>query len=542
MSFRGMFRVLLSVWIAAGVLLAPLSARAASNDPPGPDRYTSVPVSYTEYLWWILRWEDNEKICEITADHEGIPFLWEIYRDCGEAVYDAWISQPPCPPEILEEDSSACPGYYIHLVKRYPAKKEISVALPPPVVWLTLDGCIPEGTTNRCPTLPSLILVGDEPLAGEYILRIEGTLDGEAFSCKGERCELPLFETGEESVSLRFWAYSSYGDSSEAFSARIRVAREEGESETSASWYADILSAQWRGNPEATCAETWEAFPPLGGPPAWLETPTDFRTLETSFSYANLAGNLIRRGIVDASSCADGGVLENGNASPCGVDAAYATIVSWQNRFDSLIFSVAKETGVSARLLKNLFARESQFWPGASLSGGDAGFGQMTEEGADTALRWNPIFYEQFCPLVLPEETCRDGYLRLDEEEQSRLRSALVYQVNAGCDSCPMGVDISQANRSIEIFAHALLANCEQTGQILRNLTGKSPGDLVSYEDLWRFALINYNAGAGCLSLALEKTYEEDETLDWEHVSENLTPVCAGAKAYVEDIQAGFSH
>jgi len=53
---------------------------------------------------------------------------------------------------------------------------------------------------------------------------------------------------------------------------------------------------------------------------------------------------------------------------------------------------VAKESGVPAHLLKNMwFAKESQFWPGAS-SKTDVGLGQLTEKGADTTLMWNPLF------------------------------------------------------------------------------------------------------------------------------------------------------
>jgi len=495
MSQRGWLRVLLIVFFLTGGVPS-RSARAAPDDPPGPDRYTVRSVSYTSYLWWLLRWEDNEKICEITTDHEGIPSLNEIYRDCGKAVYDAWRAQPPCPAEILKEDASSCPGYYIHLVESHPALKEIPVALPPPMVWLTLDGCISDGTTNRCAAPPTLHLIGDEPLAGERIIRIEGELGKTGFSCEGDSCELSLPETGGEGEVLRFWAYSSYGDSSDVFSAKIRVlSNDEGE------WTADVLSGQWRGGSVPACAETWGAFPPAEGMPAWLKSPDSVRDLETTFSYASLAGMLISSGAVDASSCPENGLLENGNASPCGVDAAYTHIVSWQNRFDPLIFSAAREAGISARLLKSLFARESQFWPGLSSEGLDAGFGQMTEEGADTALQWNPVFYESFCPSVLDEKECDGGYLRLDEETQLRLRRALVAQVNASCEDCPLGVDLAQAEASIGIFAHALLANCEQTGQILRNTTGKTPGESASYEDLWTFSLLNYNAGAGCLFL-----------------------------------------
>ncbi len=74
----------------------------------------------------------------------------------------------------------------------------------------------------------------------------------------------------------------------------------------------------------------------------------------------------------------------------CGLEAAHEAVNAWQNQFDSLILEVATDTGVPAQMLKNLFARESQFWPGTALPGGDTGLGQITDLGADTTLMWNP--------------------------------------------------------------------------------------------------------------------------------------------------------
>ena len=66
--------------------------------------------------------------------------------------------------------------------------------------------------------------------------------------------------------------------------------------------------------------------------------------------------------------------------------------------------------------------------------------------------------------------------------------------------------------------------------------TAQSPGALTSYEDLWKFTLVNYNAGAGCLSLALGETIGNNQEINWENLSSNLTVVCMGAKDYVDDI------
>ncbi len=298
----------------------------------------------------------------------------------------------------------------------------------------------------------------------------------------------------------------------------------------------DVLSSQWRGEASPSCAETWDAFPPIGGVPEWLSTPEDITGLESDLTYTYLAGNLIQKGVVNASHCTDFGLDFQGHATACGLEAAQPAMIAWQNRFDGLIMKAAEETSVPAALIKRLFARESQFWPGVFNEGTDVGLGQLTVEGADFAFLWNPVFFEQYCPLVLEEEICEDGYIHLDEEQEERLRGALVYSVNATCDTCPLGVDLTQADFSVSVFANTLLASCEQTGRVVYNNTGLMAGDAVSYEDLWKFTLVNYNAGAGCLGLAIDETRSLNQVLNWENLSQNLTYVCMGTKDYVNDI------
>ena len=54
--------------------------------------------------------------------------------------------------------------------------------------------------------------------------------------------------------------------------------------------------------------------------------------------------------------------------------------------------------------MKNLFAQESQFWPGMFRVPYEFGLGQITDQGADAIFMWNPVFFQQFCPLVLVAE------------------------------------------------------------------------------------------------------------------------------------------
>jgi len=533
-----MIAILLALGSVA-VLPASSSRAAAAKTPPGPDRVTTLTVNYTAYTWWMATWNKNQVVCSFVVDHEGQPTLGEVYTNCDPTVYYTWKDQQPCAGTGIPH--SECKGYYLYLVTVQQSQKQVTVKLPPPAVWLSLAGCetVSRSDTNICEKTPQLLLKGEEPLPNEHITRIEGTMDGQPFSC-GASCDLQLSSTSDQGVNLQFWAWSSYGDSSDVFSAQVRVETADVGNPDQASWYVDVLSSQWLGVHPATCADTWEAFPPVGGPPAWLSTPADPGDLSSDIPYNYLSANLILQGAVDASRCPDGGWSADGTVNQCGLEAARPSVDAWQNQFDSLILNTAHTTGVPAQLLKNLFARESQFWPGVFRASSDAGLGQLTNNGADTALLWNPSFYSQYCPLVLSSQVCSRGYVHLKASNQKLLRQALVGSVDAACQDCPLGIDLSQANFSVGVFAHTLLAECEQTAQVILNnvpsTSTQSAGDFASYEDLWKFTLVNYNAGSGCLGLAINQTWNTNHKLTWDLLSSNFTPVCAPAAAYVDDI------
>jgi hypothetical protein len=534
-SRRRFLPLMLGLLLAlAGTAFASLSRGEAAPryDPPGPDRFTVTTVDYTKYTWWLTDWGKTEPECVIKIDHDGMPTPGDVYMDCGEELYQIWVDQKPC----TEIDITKCDGVYVVLVDSEPAQKEVSNKLPAPIVQVTLENCDPVYTssTSICEFEPILVLTGVEPVPGYEIIGIEGSYEGQPFNC-GPICRLKLPITGETGREIQFWAYSSYGDSSEIFSALVRVAETNAGDPDHSFWYVDVLSSQWVGVPVASCVQTWEILPPVGGPPEWLSTPTQSEQLGTQISYNYLAANLIKSKVVEASFCDDNGLLPDGGANNCGMEAARPAVTNWQNQFDTLILSVAKESGVPAHLLKNLFAKESQFWPGIGLKD-DVGLGQLTEHGADTTLLWNPPFFYQFCPLVMDSGECAKGYLHLEEDQQIYVRQALIAAVNATCQNCPLGIDVERANFSISVFAHTLLANCDQAGQLVKNVSSKTAGSVATYEDLWKFSLVNYNAGPGCLGDALDATDEAKQTLTWENVSTHLTPACAGAVQYVDDI------
>lgn len=537
--------LLLTVSVIGAVLAAALSAPAPvqAEDAPPEDlkRKTTLDVSFTSYEWWLVRYSDNDITCRFLVDHEGLPIEDEINTWCGATLYNEWKNTQGC--TLAEgQEAPSCSGLYLFQFSSYPGHKTVDVELPLPSVWVSISGCSPQPPDNRCDSAPYLLLTGEEPLPNEMIIAIQGTVDGDPFVCNGASCEIPLAPTGQQGIQVEFWAQSSFGDESEHYTAQVRVTAQgdfmspEGVSADSPVYYVDVLSSQWRGAPLASCADIWQSFPDVGGPPAWLISPAEPADLSSSTSLYYLAGMLIANGEVDASVCADGGLQSAVTASECGLDEAYDEVVAWQNQFDNEIFNTALDTGIPAQLLKNIFSRESQFWPGIYHSYKEAGLGQLTENGADTVLLWNPDFFDQYCPLALHQDRCDLGFANLSTEEQRLLRGSLVNKVNAACEDCPAGIDLTQAQFSVQVFAESLAGNCEQVNRLYNNITGGDAGQSTSYSDLWRFTLINYNAGSGCLGNALQTAFNQGQPLDWEHVTASLEEACQPATGYVDDI------
>ncbi len=508
----------------------------------GPARKAVITISYTTYEWWLLTWSTSQVVCQVYIEHEGWPAAEEVQYYCGDEVLEDWLNTTPCVFTDAVTEAEQCPGLYLYQVSVTPGSREIEVDLLPPEVYVDIADCNPQPPENRCETLPSLHLVGEEPLPNESIINIQGYIGSEPFNCEGSECMVPLPATGVAGVPVTFWAESSFGDSSETFTAQVRVipwgdfVAPDVQTDDNPQWYVDILSTQYLGEVESTCSQIWSAFPPVGGSPAWLSSPDYPDGLVSTQPYYYLAGTLINQGLVDVSDCPDGGLQTERVASQCGLEKARYLINDWQNQFDSEIIQVSNDTGVPAQLMKNVFSRESQFWPGLSANYNEAGLGHLSDLGADTVLLWNPSFFSQFCPLVLDTEVCQKGFGNLDIAEQEMLRGALVQKVNAACPECPLGIDLRQANFSISIFARSLLANCEQVGQIIYNTARVPAGEASFYEDLWRFTLVNYNAGPGCLTNAIQQAYNNNAPLTWENVIQYLEPACQTSIDYVEDI------
>ncbi len=522
--------------IAVALLVLP--AFAEDGDPP--ERRVVQTVADEGYLWWLKQWSNGEKVCEILIGHPGLPTWEEVSKVCGAATFEEWVDTSPCFEAVDGEDTSDCDGLYLLYAGYLEGERFVVQELPSPSISISLDGCENNNLSHLCVGIPELILTASEHLDGEHITAVHVEVMGEdPIECEGPICRIELMHYEGQELEVFFWADSSYGDQTEEYTALVRpVILAWPASPGEEVWQIEVLSTQWEGGPMAACAFTWESFPPVDPKQAWLTTPADPSGLATDQPFELLAGRLLRWGFVEAPECPWEGLLPDGTASVCGVEQAREAVGVWQNRFDIRILQVAEETGIPAKLIKALFAQESQFWPLGFPGVQEYGLGGLHPEGGDALLLWNVSFYQQFCPLVLSEETCASRYHELDEENQELLRGALAIQADVNCTECPNGLDLNKAERSVDLFAELLLANCAQTSELVRQVSRNAPGNEFSYPDLWRLTLANYNAGPGCLQEALSEVKRARDPFNWSTVSQALADLeaCSGSIEYVERV------
>ncbi|MEJ5201955.1 MAG: hypothetical protein WHV66_06935, partial [Anaerolineales bacterium] len=183
----GVFLVLFSLLSLFGL---PTGIVLAQDEiPPAPQpilRHASFVIDVDFYTWWLIRWKNNSTVCEIVIDHPEFPTGDEILKACGEDLYEDWFDTQPC--SVNEEkDYSQCEGVYLHLAAKEKGQKTIEINLPLPEAWITLGGCDPRLSPNRCTTPPKLLITATEPLPNETIIRIQGFVGNKPFSCPGDR-------------------------------------------------------------------------------------------------------------------------------------------------------------------------------------------------------------------------------------------------------------------------------------------------------------------------------------------------------------------
>ncbi len=218
--------LLVSVVLVCSVLIGSSPSGNVAARPlyfDGPDRFTAITVDFITYEWWLLSWKNSQVLCQVYVEHEGWPDTSEVQYYCGASVTSQWQKTSPCVFSDTVTSASQCPGLYLHLANVTPSSREVEVLLESADVQLSISECNAIAPDNRCSTLPRLHLEGIEPLPNEMIISIQGFMDGVPFNCPGASCDLPLPPTGTNGIPVQFWAESSYGDTSEVFSAQVRV-------------------------------------------------------------------------------------------------------------------------------------------------------------------------------------------------------------------------------------------------------------------------------------------------------------------------------
>jgi hypothetical protein len=506
------WRLLLPVILLVSMLPAAITASASPNSATsGPPREITVKNSRTTSHWKLIRWSDGATVCDMFLEHDQWPTQDDVTTYCGKKVWEEWKSTPVCRNATLGRDPSNCQGLFLRFIDRATHEYTEIVKLPGIEVSINTPVCTPG---SWCGARPVIEITAVEPLAGFNIEHIHLFANQRDIIFDGNIGRYTLPETDQQGEWLEYWVDSSYGDNT----YRTRIKFRSVVSDDGNAWHFDLIGDQWeRLLPPGSM--TWSLFPELDDPiPLVLQQPIAVDELNTGNIYLYLTGYLIQAGYVDAWSCVDGGLTTGGAASPCGETAGHEQTIEWQNKYDDQILAAAQKYHVPARLIKSIIASESQFWP-ESYSSYERGLGNITDNGADLLLKWNTPYYLQLCQPAYGEAACGYGFDYLTNTQQDILRRVILDKVGTPDE--------------IDVLAAILMASANQTGQIVRNQSGKEIANQVSYVDMWKITTANYYAGSGCIGDAITDLIESGDVLTWDNITWNLTSGCSRAESYV---------
>jgi hypothetical protein len=493
-------------------------------------RFKLVNIQVTQYIWQLLSTTDDHLICEVQVEHEGQPTTDELVTTCYSELFPLAPTQTSLPvgTQAATQSASSTPStsqtiqptsipfdfadilrhVYWHLKETVRVNRTIKIPLPDMGIGITAP--------DKIVKQPYVTLTAYDPVPTYHITSLQGKLNYSEFICGQAKCEVPL----QEDSVIEFWATSSSGDDSTHMQATIRVTKAE-----TGGYHVEVVTSGPFPTFTDACGAAWGLKPN----PTWASFPRIPEQLNTDTTLYYLAAKLITTGIVNASSCAGGGLFENGSPNGCGIETARGKMIEWQNQFDPVIWAAGRDVGVPPRLLKALVQAESQFWPGNTrfvLT--EYGFGQLTQQGADVALRWDADLYQLVCSGLLYD--CSTAYANLPPWVQATLAGGLLRMVNGDCPTCDSGIDLLNAVDSLPILARTVRANCNQVKAII----GTPALTSEKYDDMWKFTLVSYHSGYQCLQDAVNIAKKKNDPLDWEHVSGYLA--CKNAELYVGNV------
>ena len=351
--------------------------------------------------------------------------------------------------------------------------------------------------------------------SSDYVLHIQ--LGDKHYEFSSSPAEIKVPATDDVGIEVLYWAESaSTGSVYGQDTFRVRCIAEDG-------WYVlELLGDQWEADIPGG-ALIWNTFTPLEVfEDGWAKKIEDPQELDTEINYTLLAGRLIWDGIVIPETCGDSGLLGNGAASTCGMEAARDKVIEWQNKHNADIQAASLKALVPARLLKGVIGQESQFYAKWGLSE-EYGLGMLTEHGVDMLLQWNEPYFFWKCSLVFGADYCENGYLNIGGDQRAVLIGSVMKEIGT--------------NDEYEVMAEALYASCVQTNYIVSYYADEEPNQVADYETLWRIALGVYHAGFGCMSDAVLNAWGDDgDHLTWGSISTYLVGDCGSAIDYFDKV------
>jgi len=463
----------------------------------GGPRTRETEITKTAYIWVTGGW--GFETCRILkGEIDDIPGMDDIHAFCDKNTI-----------ELIESGA-----IYLYYLGAYEYQDTITEELPAIIVR----------THYKTDTV--MVTAWDE-LQDQSIIRIEATINGSPAVCDsvtatqeipaGLACSFPVYQ---RPANISIIAYSSYGDHSKKYQLRIanRVSNDpnfihsDNKQDTVIGDTAYTKYSIYHDLPLA-----WGAIPGPDIPP-WLAATED---LYTSQYLYYLAGQLLVNRLETAQNCNNNGV-HDGYATPCGVLAAFPTVLVYQNQYNDQINAAAAAWGISNAVIKRVIAVESQFYPTALGTAGETGLYQMTREGADTILRWDWITYNDLCYIYFGD--CTDKpYDNLAAWQRDLLINHILNDPN-----------------NIDYLAAALLANGYQVKRLLSNVLGiETPGDYFTYTELWRITIGNYHTGATITAAALDQLSQLDQSINWDNYAAALDRVSPGGLSYIHMVTLG---
>lgn len=368
-----------------------------------------------------------------------------------------------------------------------------------------------------CDAVPQLrfTLSGADLENGGYLLYV--VIEDKVYEFTEGGGVINVEETSSEGVKVTYWAESAtsaYALADSSFRMRYIPSGRQ--------FVFQLLGEQWLDEIPGGVL-VWEMFPSMEiFEYGWAQRITDEEDLYTTIDYTLLAGKLIWEGIVTPKDCPNRGLLANGAADTCGMEAAREKVIEWQNRYNAEIMDAALDSHVPARLLKGMIGQESQFYAKWQMPD-EYGLGMLTEHGVDMLLQWNEAYYMKKCGLIYGADYCENGYLNLTDEQQAVLIGYVIQEIGT--------------EKEYHILAEALYASCFQANYIVSYYSDKAPNQVTDYETMWRIAMGIYHAGFGCVADGVSAGWGKgDGSLEWENIQPYLIGDCSSAADYFDKV------